>query len=74
MGEKSFFKPRNHILATLYEAIINAFQKAARLVWDLPGNLDGLVKSPSVLLGAGLRFNPAPLDNNPSPGIQGLSI
>jgi len=39
MGEKSFFKPRNHILAPLYEAIIDAFQKAARLVWDLPGNL-----------------------------------
>jgi hypothetical protein len=26
--------------------------------------LDGFVKSPSILLGAGLRFNPAPLDNN----------
>jgi hypothetical protein len=26
--------------------------------------LDGFVKSPSGLLGAGLRFNPAPLDNN----------
>jgi hypothetical protein len=39
MGEKSFSKPRNHILATLYEGIIDAFRKAARLVWDLPGNL-----------------------------------
>jgi hypothetical protein len=32
---------------------------------------DGFVKSPSVLLGAGLRFNPAALDNNPALGIQG---
>jgi hypothetical protein len=33
--------------------------------------IDGFVKSPSVLLGAGLRFNPALLDNNPALGIQG---
>jgi hypothetical protein len=34
-------------------------------------NLDGFVKSQSVLLGAGLRFNPALLDNNLALGIQG---
>jgi hypothetical protein len=34
-------------------------------------NFDGFVKNPSVLLGAGLRFNPAPLDNNPVLGIRG---
>jgi len=28
-------------------------------------NFDDLVKSPSILLGAGLRFNPALLDKNP---------
>jgi hypothetical protein len=67
MGEKSFFKPRNHILATLYESIIDAFRKAARWVRDLPGNLDAFVKNPS----AALRVNPAPLDNNPALGIQG---
>jgi hypothetical protein len=31
---------------------------------------DGLVKNPSIPLGAGLRFNFAPLDNNPAAGIQ----
>jgi hypothetical protein len=36
-----------------------------------PGFFDGLVKNPAVLLEAGLRFNPAPLDNNPTLGIQG---
>jgi len=33
----------------------------------------GFVKSPSVLFTAGLRFNPAPLDNNPDLAIQGYS-
>jgi len=36
-----------------------------------PGFFDGLVKNPSVLLEAGLPFNPAPFDNNPALGIQG---
>jgi hypothetical protein len=39
-----------------------------RIGWT---RIDGFAKSPSVLLGAGLRFNPAPLDNNPALGIQG---
>jgi hypothetical protein len=34
-------------------------------------SIDDFVKSPSVLLGAGLRFNPAPLDNDPDLGIHG---
>ena len=34
--------------------------------------LDGFVRSPSVLLGAGLRFNLAPLDNNPPLEIQDI--
>jgi hypothetical protein len=33
-------------------------------------NFDGLVKRPSILLGAGLRFNPALLDKNPRLGYR----
>jgi hypothetical protein len=38
---------------------------------NLLNKFDGSVKNPSVPLGAGLRFNPAPLDNDPAFAIQG---